>query len=215
MTFTSPAPKRLCRQVVLHHLLNENAKLADIRKAFSEVQAQAKPQDVVIVYLAGHGAVLDNIWYFVPHDMTEPEDDAAIKRGSFSTIELAQSLRAIKAQKIFVIIDACKAGGALLALRGVEDRRAMAQLARSTGTYLIAASTDTQLASEVKTLGHGVFTYVLLEGLNGKAGAPKITVEGLMQYVKNALPDVSEKYRSRAQFPVSQGSGTDFPLAVH
>ena len=213
--FASAAPKKLFRNTVFHHLLNENAKLADIRKAFADVQAQAKPQDVVVIYLAGHGTVLDNIWYFVPHDMTAPEDDAAIKNGSFSTIELAQSLRAIKAQKIFVMIDACKSGGALLALRGVEDRKALAQLARSTGTYLIAASTDTQLAIEIKSLGHGVFTHVLLEGLKGKAGAGKITVEGLMQYVKNALPEVSEKYRSRAQYPVSQGYGTDFPLAVY
>ena len=55
---------------------------------------------------------------------------------------------------------------------------------------------------------------MLLEGLNGKAGSNKVTVEGLIQYIKNALPDVTAKYRGAPQYPVSQGYGTDFPLVL-
>ena len=213
--FTSPVPQRLFRNVFVHALFNEDAKLEDLRRTFAEVQEKARPQDVVVFYLAGHGEIVDNLWYFIPHDMTNPEEEDAIKKGGFSSQELSQLLPRIKAQKVFVMIDACKSGGAVTALRGVEDRKSLVQLARSTGVYIVAASTDTQLAAEVKQLGHGVFTYVLLEGLSGKAGGRKVTVEGLMQYIKNALPEITEKYRGKPQYPVSRGYGTDFPLAVH
>ena len=87
--------------------------------------------------------------------------------------------------------------------------------ARSTGTYIVSASTDQQYAAEIKALGHGVFTYSLLEGLRGKAGERKVTVEGLIHYVKEKLPELTEKHRGQAQYPVSWGSGMDFPLALH
>jgi uncharacterized caspase-like protein len=100
-------------------------------------------------------------------------------------------------------------------LRGYEDRKVMKQLVRSTGTYVMSASTDKQYAAEVKELGHGILTYTVLEGLQGKAGEKKVTVESLIQYVKNRLPELTEKYRGVPQWPVSWGAGMDFPLALH
>jgi uncharacterized caspase-like protein len=79
-------------------------------------------------------------------------------------------------------------------MRGYEERKALLQLARSTGTYVLSASTGRKLAAEFQQLGHGALTYLLLEGLGGKAGDSKITVEGLISYVKNRLPDLTEKY---------------------
>jgi len=64
----------------------------------------------------------------------------------------------------------------------------------SLGTYIISASTDQQYAAEIKDLGHGVFTYTLIEGLQGKRGEKKVTVEGLIHYVKNRLPELTEKH---------------------
>ena len=126
----------------------------------------------------------------------------------------------IGAQKVLVLIDACKSGSAMLAFasRGVEDRKAMAQLARATGTHVVAASTKDQFAAEVKELGHGVFTYTLLEGLSGKAdGSPKdgtVTVRELLTYVESRLPEISEQYKQQAQYPVVDSRGQDFPLAT-
>ena len=113
------------------------------------------------------------------------------------------------------MIDACKSGKLILAMRSTEARKALVQLARSTGTYIISASTDQQYAAESKDLGHGVFTYTLLEGLQGKGGDKKVTVEGLIHYVKEKLPELTEKHRGAAQYPVSWGSGMDFPLVLH
>ena len=61
-------------------------------------------------------------------------------------------------------MDACQSGGMTeyLALRGAAEEKAIAQLARSTGTYWLASSNSEQFASELSTIKHGVFTYSIL-----------------------------------------------------
>lgn len=122
----------------------------------------------------------------------------------------------IKAQKILVLLDACKSGSVLVAFRGFEDRKALSQLSRATGVHVIAASTKDQFAAEVKDLGHGVFTYTLLEGLKGKAaaGSEIVTVRKLMGYIEEQLPDITKKYKQEAQCPVVDSKGMDFPLVI-
>ena len=87
---------------------------------------------------------------------------------------------------------------------------------RSAGVHVVAASTKDQYAAEVKDLGHGVFTYTLLEGLNGKAARPgdAVTVRKLMGYVEEQLPEITKKYKQEAQYPVVDSRGMDFPLVT-
>lgn len=82
--------------------------------------------------------------------------------------------------------------------------------------HVIAASTKDQFAAEVKDLGHGVFTYTILEGLRGKAagGGKTITVLKLQAYLDEQLPEITRKYRQEAQYPVGDNQGMDFPLAI-
>ncbi|MEO1097759.1 MAG: hypothetical protein AAFX57_08390 [Bacteroidota bacterium] len=56
-----------------------------------------------------------------------------------------------------------------MASRGVSKEKAIAQLARSTGTFCMTASGSEQFPVEFKSLGHNAFTYALLEGLSGSA----------------------------------------------
>ncbi len=209
----------LFKEIKRHELYDKAATKTAILAKLQELQASA-PQDVVLIYLAGHGDSLENVWYFVPYDLTMPEREETMKTQGLSSAELKEHLGKIGAQKVLVLMDACKSGAAMVAFagRGVEDRKAMAQLARSTGTHVVAASTKDQLAAEVKDLGHGVFTYTLLEGLSGKAdGSPKdgaVTVRELLSYVETRLPEISEKYKQQAQYPVVDSRGQDFPLAT-
>ena len=193
----------------------EQAAGQAIRGLFAEAGKKAQPQDTLVIYLAGHGDTVGEEWYFIPHDVTAPETEQELRKGGISNGFVSESIKQCRAQKVFVMIDACKSGRLVLAMRSTEARKALVQLARSTGTYIVSASTDQQYAAEIKALGHGVFTYSLLEGLRGKAGERKVTVEGLIHYVKEKLPELTEKHRGQAQYPVSWGSGMDFPLALH
>ena len=65
-------------------------------------------------------------------------------------------------------------------------------------------------------MGHGVFTYSLIEGLQGKAdnGDLKITVKELSAYVESRVPELSEKYKGTPQFPSGFSFGNDFPIVI-
>ncbi len=213
--FQSAAVKKLFNNVHVYSLMSEQATGQKIKGLFAEVGRKAQPQDTLLIYLAGHGDTVGEEWYFIPHDVTAPEIEQELRKGGISNAFISESIKQCRAQKVFVMIDACKSGKLVLAMRSTEARKALVQLARSTGTYIVSASTDQQYAAEIKALGHGVFTYSLLEGLQGKAGEKKVTVEGLIYYVKEKLPELTEKHRGQAQYPVSWGSGMDFPLVLH
>ena len=66
--------------------------------------------------------------------------------------EGSEVIKQCRAQKVFVMIDACKSGKLILAMRSTEARKALVQLARSTGTYIVSALTDQQYAAEIKAL---------------------------------------------------------------
>lgn len=64
-----------------------------------------------------------------------------------------------------------------------------------------------------KKLGHGVYTYTLLEGLGSKAAGKRetATVRKLMGSVEENLPEITKKYKQEAQYPVVDSRGMDFP----
>ena len=216
--FVSGPVKKLFGSTFVYKLVNEKVTKNNIVKLFEEIKTKALQKDVVVLYMAGHGDIVGDEWFLIPYDVTTPENETQVKSLGLSTQDITETLKRFKAQKVLVIIDACKSGGVISGMggfRGYEDRKVMKQLVRSTGIYVISASSDKQFALELKELGHGVFTFTMLEGLKGKAGEKKVTVEGLIQYVKNRLPELTEKYRGNPQWPVSWGAGMDFPLALH
>jgi WD40 repeat protein len=205
----------LFMSVDIRELFNERATKENILTALRELSG-CKPQDAVVIYLAGHGETIQDQWYFIPHEVTYPEREEEVKSKAISSDELRRYVNGIKAQKVLMLLDACKSGGVMVAFRGFEDRKALSQLSRAAGVHVVAASTSNQLAAEVKELGHGVFTYTLLAGLNGKAAGATgtVTVRKLLGYLEETLPEITKKYRQEAQFPVVDSRGMDFPLVI-
>ena len=208
-------PNTLFESTELAELYDAQATKAGLLQGLGRLQG-VRPEDVVVVYLAGHGEAVGEEWYFIPHDAVHPERPEALKREGLSSRELAQAVTALPARKVVVMIDACKSGAALSGFRGLEERRALAQLSRATGTHLVAATTKDQLASEVQALGHGVFTFTLLEGLKGKAalGGRDVTARKLISFVEQALPELSLRHRAEEQYPVAISRGMDFPMVL-
>ena len=213
--FFRRAGRGLFKTVDVRELYNEQATKEGVLSALRALE-NTNPQDAVVIYLAGHGESINDQWYFIPHELTYPERDEDVRTKAISSDELRRYVKGIKAQKILMLIDACKSGAVLVAFRGFEDRKALSQLSRSAGVHIVAASTRDQFAAEVKELGHGVFTYTLLAGLNGKAAGTNeaVTVRRLMGYVEETLPEITKKYKQEAQYPVVDSRGMDFPLVI-
>ncbi|MEE4599910.1 MAG: caspase family protein [Desulfobacteraceae bacterium] len=208
---------RLFKSVSIVTLLNEEATGPRIRDTLNDVVENTAPEDVLALYFCGHGQAIDDQWYFIPHDVLRPERDEEVRRQAISSEALAGYLKKASAQKVLLIMDSCKSGAALLAFRGYEDRRALMQLARASGVYIIAASSPNQYAAEVKELGHGVFTHTLLQGLYGRAATEAqktVTVKRLLAYVEEQLPLISQQFKQLPQYPVVYSIGMDFPISV-
>lgn len=208
-------------RVNTHYITDTDASKAGISNALDKVKLSAQPQDLFIFYYAGHGVVNDKKeFYLVPSDVTQLYgNDEGLAQNGLSAAQLQKFSKEIRAQKQLYILDACQSAGALdniVAARGAAEEKAIAQLARSTGTHWLTASGSTQFASEFAQLGHGSFTYCLLEAFKGKAdnGDKKVTVKELDAYLQVRVPEITQQYKGSAQYPASFGYGNDFPLLI-
>ncbi|MBM3465175.1 MAG: hypothetical protein FJX76_24015 [Armatimonadetes bacterium] len=208
-------------------LVNEKATRDGILNALHAIRKEAIPQDTLLVYFAGHGTLLGDVFYFLPFDARVATDNA-LRASALSSVALGDALSDIPATKQIVVLDACHSGASTTALgRLVASRdavqliRAQQRLARSSGTFLVAAATAEQYAKEFPELGHGVLTYAILRALGekGKPGAEvnsarQVTVNALLRYLSEQVPTLTERFHGGRQDVVQFSTGQDFPLVV-
>ncbi|GMU56451.1 MAG: hypothetical protein AMXMBFR33_55970 [Candidatus Xenobia bacterium] len=214
-------PGGLFEEVKVTLLVDEQASAAGVRKALEDLKAGAAPQDTLLVFLAGHGQVLGQTFYFVPHEgkVATPEQ---IQASCLSSVELAQGLTRVAATRQFVVLDCCHSGAAATSMNQALSAglvRAQQDLARQSGVFLVAAASSDQAALEAGKLEHGLLTYSVLNGLGDDKppGAPVnsrglVTVNGLLLFVSGEVPRLAEEYFGQPQDVVQYSSGQDFPL---
>ena len=89
-------------------------------------------------------------------------------------------------------------------------------LARTVGTHVLAATDRTQSAIELQRLGHGVFTYALLQGLGGQADYltdGSVSATELVRYVEESVPALAKQYADDEQYPTGFSRGIDFSIS--
>ena len=193
-------------RAVALQLTDDTATRAKIIEVFTGLQRFA-PEDVLVVYLAGHGEIIGNEWYLLPQDVVFSQ--AGITQTGISATMLRGMLARVGPQRILVLIDSCKAGGAADVLATSMDRRVLRSIGRDTGVAILAAARRDQNATEIPRLGHGAFTYVVLEGLGGG----RVTADGLLAYSTSRLPGLTKSLADYMQIPVAYARGDDFQIA--
>ncbi len=211
--------KSIISNINTHFVTDGQANKQGIQQAFAEVQKTAKATDVFIFYYAGHGVIgKDREFYLVPADVSDLKNvQTELEQKGIPSGLLQQYAIDIQAQKQLFILDACQSAGAFEAMlsNNGDQQKSIAVVARSTGTHWMAASGAQQYANEFSQLGHGAFTYVLLEALKGSAASDKmITVNGLKSYLQQGVPELMKKYSGTLQYPASYGFGNDFPVEI-
>ena len=202
-------------------LYDDQATKQNILVAFESIISQAKPEDMFVFYYAGHGTVdeSDNEYYLVPPNITELYGDSdQLKEKGISATELKNLLSKVKSTQQLILMDACHSGAAVEAFKKEDGsrERAITQLARSSGVAMLTSSNSQQFATEFEVLKHGVFTYSLLEALDGAAdtGDNQISVYELKLYMERVVPKLSRQYGGEMQRPIAHVFGNDFPIAL-
>ena len=158
----------------------------------------------------------DGTYHFIPQDMVYENVDS-LKKGGLGQDEIKALLTTIKALKSLILLDTCSAGAAVRLARrgGLEEKEAIARLMRATGRAVIAATTDKKPALE-GFRQHGVFTYVLLEGLKGAAETQArdggITIDELNAYIWQCVPQITKAKWGFEQLPMRDIQGQPFPV---
>jgi len=177
------------------------------------------PDDLFVFYVASHGTVDDGEYFLVTSNVGSLST-AKLKTDAVSQNALKELIANIPTTKKLIVIDTCSAGQlgdviqTAMLTRGMSEATAMKVLSRAVGSTILSASTSVQEALEGYK-GHGLFTYVLADGLNGKADKSKsgfIKTTELADYVDNEVPALAEKVFKRAQYPTISISGQGFPI---
>ncbi|HKZ37424.1 MAG TPA: caspase family protein, partial [Chryseolinea sp.] len=212
--------RQLFKNVELHTLYDKEATREKILKKLDELSFKVNQEDVLIFYYAGHGSMNDNKFYFIPTESSRLYDASSLHKEAIEAGVLQDKFKNIKALKQLIIMDACQSGGSveLLATRGASEEKAIAQLSRSAGVHVMASAGSEQFATEFVSLGHGLFTYVLIKALQGEAdGAPKdgkVTIYELKSYIDDQVPELTRKLKGNPQYPHTFSRGQDFPVVI-
>lgn len=214
------------KDVIVEQIVDKQATKANLEAAFARIKAKAKPGDAFVFFYSGHGIVTEpddgtqGEFYMVMSDVKKMIGTDDLAKLGVSASRLKELCMAIPAQKQLIIFDACYSGGAVSAFktRGAAEEKAIHQLSRSTGIAVLAAASPAQTATEIQSLGHGVFTYAILQGFAGAAapgsGSRKVSVGQLFSYLNDVVPDLTKKYRGISQIPDTYLSGQDFPIVI-
>ncbi len=205
-------------------LSNQHATYQEIRTALFNFLAATQPEDMVLIFLAGHGvqdATNPDNYFFLAHDsQTKNLGGTAIPMWDLGNV----MDYTIRAQRILVFADTCHSGAAL-DRGGPNDgknlnffNKYLEVLARKKGRLVLTASQAHESSRETMKLAHGVFTSSILLGLAGAADDNPadgvVTAGELVDYVRAKVPEETdgEQHPSYSE----QGFDMNLPLAyVH
>jgi hypothetical protein len=215
-------------------LSDAGASRAGTLDALDALAAQAQADDTVFIFYAGHGSYGDDGYYLTTHD-SHLANGKVVSGSGIREAELIDKLRAIKAKRMLLIVNACHSGAISPVLAPGEQPPtgdplppsvSAALLGTGEGRVIISACREGQYAY----IGVGpltLFTQALVDGLQGKGvGSNRgyISVFDLYNYLYFALDeavpqlipaDARRRYgeKQEPELTILKGVGP-FPVAL-
>lgn len=179
----------------------------NIKQVFTEIAEKAKSQDVIMIYLSGHGVTWggeqESDFFFLTADATaankEAFNDPVLRTNStISTSELVEWIKDIPALKQVMIIDACGSGKAvdnLIAARDVDASqiKAIDRMKDRTGMFVISGCTADAVSYEASQYGQGLLTYSILQAMKGAALKEDkyVDVFTILEHARETVPSLA------------------------
>jgi hypothetical protein len=187
-------------------LLDEEATFIEINKVLKKwLVSKIKPnQTELVIYYAGHGLASKNgeELYLLPQD----GDPDLLSISSISRNNLFSEIQSLNPKSVTIFLDACYSGSSRDNEILLADARPVRIVAEQNEDVpenftIFSASQLDQISSGLKEAKHGIFSYFLMKGLEGKADFNKdkrITNGELLAYMdKNVSEKASELGRKQ------------------
>jgi len=198
----------------------------NIRKAF-EAARTARPGDVLVVYLAGHGVSLkrgvDEYCFLTADargtDAAALSDPAVLDSWAVTSSELVEWIKKIPALKQVMLLDTCAAGaaaGKLLEHRDLsgDQIRALDRLKDRTGFHVLMGCSADRVSYEASQFSQGLLTYSLLQGMAGAKlrEGEYVDVSSLFQYAADEVPQLARGIGGVQKPLIIAPRGTSFDI---
>ena len=212
----------------VHVLLDGDATLGEMRRAFAAVAGAAAQEDTVVVFFSGHGARVGDSDGVGSALLPVECDLRRLCATSLVETELSRALGQFRTRRLLVLLDACHSGGAagVKGIQGVGSGvgsvslgywgKSLARLADGTGRVVIASCRASEEAWVLEDARNSVFTAHLLGALRGEAhgrGDGLIRVFDLFNHVSEGV----KRELPGRQHPVFKASDLEdnFPVALY
>lgn len=209
----------------------EETTKASIIKAFRAMASEVRAGDFFIFYTSSHGYIAtfnngDSKYFLIPSNVLFVDPENLIKT-AISQDELVKLIGSIPAQNKIIVLDTCQAGeaGRVIQLsmtgaqkaytRALSAGTAMQLLKMASGSSVLTAAQSMEAAIEGYK-GHGLFTYTMVEGLQGQADGDHdqfITLNELKSYTERNVYLRSKAHFNRKQIPYINIGTLDISLA--
>lgn len=177
-------------------LLGNNVTRNRIEREIETICETAKPNDLAVIFFAGHGLVDSRNYYLVTADVKDADKPNI---GGMSASLFKEKISYIPC-KLVVFIDACHSAKIFDAYRGNDFFKEL-QTTRN-GTSIYTSSSPDEKSRENAVSGHGFFTQALLEACDfDKSDANddgRITIKEIRNYLEQRIPQLT----SNGQTPV-------------
>jgi WD40 repeat protein len=198
----------------------------NFRKAFDAVR-KARPTDVLVVYLAGHGAALQkgqDVYCYLTQEArsTDPAafaDPEVLKQCAITSEELVEWIKQVPALKQVMLLDTCAAGAAAAKLMDHRELsgdqiRAIDRLKDRTGFQVLMGCAADRVSYEATQYSQGLLTYALLQGMRGAAlrEGEYVDVSQLFQYAADEVPRLARNIGGIQKPLILAPRGTSFDV---
>lgn len=208
----------------------------NFKKTIEEISRKAKAEDIIVIYLAGHGISFRNkntdTYFFLTKEANSAETEYIEKTFQTVTIsgeEITDWLTLdkedpkdifVKALKQVIVLDTCAAGRVAASLPQKKARdlspdqiRAIEFLKDKTGTFVLMGSTADAPSYESSEYGQGLLTYSLLQAMQGaQLDGEYVDVRKLFSYAEQKVPMLAKNIKGVQQPEVFSPSGKTFAI---
>lgn len=189
----------------VHMLADDQATTRGIKEQLNWLARSAGPDDLVVIYIATHGSPrhMDTagVNYIITHDTDITSQDALFAT-ALPMVDVGNTVASrVKATRVAIFLDTCFSGAASGGAKqapvaaiapGIRTASVSAdmldRIKQGTGRVILTASNGNEVSWESEKLGHGYFTYYLLQELQKDNG-----LESLGEIYPELKQDVSSR----------------------
>lgn len=199
-------------------LLNEEATREKILSVLGDTLSdpdRVHRDDRVFVFFAGHGATRRlpsgrDLGYIIPWDA----DMQNLQGEAISMTNFQDISESIPAKHVFFVMDSCYSG--LAVTRGEVVNNYLREMSHRSAREMLTAGGASEEVADNGPNGHSVFTWTLLQGLEGRADLNSdgfITAAELAAYVGPGVSALSRQTPAFGNLP--GGEGGEFIFELH